>query len=193
MHEKKVAHLKDQRVKTANLLAAYTERLEQLDQSHADLNQTISDLSISLPNLIADANKMEKMAEAKAGEKAEAEAEKKATQEVIMAFLAEQEASEAVEETTTKERLGKKVTSMKKKEAADPSKDIYLDAFHVGTSFEMLGDLAQLEAWWRKKQQGNKLMKNAQQAPVATAERKVVHSKRSAPTSFKRKGLLKSE
>lgn len=36
-------------------------------------------------------------------------------------------------------------------------------------------------------------MKEAQQAPTAVPERKVVHHKRSTPSRFKKKGLLKAQ
>lgn len=98
--ENEVAYLKDQCADIANLLTAYVDRLGQLDQSHASLNQTVSDLSISIPSLIVDAKKgkeiaREELAKTEAEEKSQAEAAKKATHETTSAFLAEQEAAES--------------------------------------------------------------------------------------------------
>lgn len=56
--EKEVAQLKKQHAQTVDILVAYAQRLDQLDQSHATLNTTVSDpLSLSPPTLIVDAKK----------------------------------------------------------------------------------------------------------------------------------------
>lgn len=84
--EDKVAHLKYERAKTASLIATYADRLEHMDQYHAVLNQTISDLSIShkpflkMPKRGAKIKEM--VAEAEVTEKARARPRRQlATQE----------------------------------------------------------------------------------------------------------------
>lgn len=69
--------------------------------------------------------------------------------------MLEEEAAEAIEEKIIEECLRKKAADVKKKTivapsaqlVSNPSKDVYLSAFYVGAPFEMLRDLAQLEAW----------------------------------------------
>lgn len=54
----------------------------------------------------------------------------------------------------------------------------------------MLGDLTKLEAWWRKRQLGEKLMKDTQQAPTAATRRRAALNRRNTPTRFQKIGLL---
>lgn len=98
-------------------------------------------------------------AEAEAVEQARATEDEKTTEDVeteLAQALAEEEATEAAEETAVEKSLRKKAATTNKKTIAssveldDPSDDIYFAAFHVGASLEMLGDPAQLEAWWHK-------------------------------------------
>lgn len=72
--------MKNERAENASLLATYAERLEQMNQSHATLNQTIIDLSISLQTFITDAKKRDEMKEmaAEAVKQARAVADEKA-------------------------------------------------------------------------------------------------------------------
>lgn len=105
-----------------------------MDQSHATLNQTVNDLSISLQTFIVDAKKGREMkgkAEADAAQ-ARVAAEEKVVEELVQA-LAEEDVAEAVEE-----RVRKKIVAAKKKNAAsslqpaiDLSEYIYLAIFHA--------------------------------------------------------------
>lgn len=92
--------------------------------------------------------------------------------------LTVEDADEAAEEATAEHWLRKKVVAVAKKKKAisssslvDPSKDIYLVTFYVGASFEMLGDPNQLEAWWKKKNESQKLIKDAQKTLATEQER----------------------
>lgn len=71
--------------------------------------------------------------------------------------LAQQMVEEEAEEKAAEERLRKKAAVTKRKEKletfANIIEDIYLDVFHVGAPFKMVGDPAQLTAWWSKRQQ----------------------------------------
>lgn len=87
----------------------------------------------------------------------------------------------------------KKAATLLAEPIADPFKDIYLTAFHARVSFEMLEDLAQLEAWWHRKQQNVKLMSDAHKGPATADQRKIVVSKRSILSRFQKKGLLRSQ
>lgn len=49
--------LKKVKEETASLMAIYADRLEQMNQSHTALNQTVNDILISLQAFIDDAKK----------------------------------------------------------------------------------------------------------------------------------------
>lgn len=115
---------------------------------------------------------------------------------------------EDAKEKAIEEWLRKKAAEAKRKKkekqaapsaqpAAELSDDIYLTAFHAGTSFEMLGDPAKLVAWWSKKQKAGaeyeKLMVKAQRASVTAEKRNNTVSKRNTPSSSQRKWLLNTK
>lgn len=188
--------LKKEKQETTSLLVAYAERLEQMDHSYAVLNQTIIGLSISLQAVVDDAKNGKEMKEVATGEAAEQAVEEAATR------IAQQMADEEAEEKAAEERLRKKAVVAKKKKkvvspsdqpTADITKDIYLAVFHIGALLEILGDPVQLAARQSKRQQAGteKQIGVAQRVLAAAEKRKKTFSKRSAPTSFQMRGLLK--
>lgn len=104
--EDEVEALKKEKEETVNLLATYADRLEQMDRSHTALNQTVSDLSISLQTVVDDAKMGEEMKET-----ADVEATAEQAEEETAIELAQQMAEEEVQEKDAQERLRKKATA----------------------------------------------------------------------------------
>lgn len=73
--------MKNEREEITSLLAIYAERLEQMNQSHTALNQSVSDLSVSLQNIMDNGGNMKEKTKANEVEQARIDVDEKTSED----------------------------------------------------------------------------------------------------------------